>query len=340
MKMEGYALIADRSILVTMPFGTQQAMIEAFRPPQQGRVRIRLRILGGTDPYYKRCLRTRWLAGILEELGFALRINGALLDASLVAEGFPHSRELLCQTGRLLVFGGNADRALVGPWVIEDLRNAFLASDAPAVPGTADLPSALMVLSGNWRQATLNGRSVVVQDGAAVGDIPQPPLKQRIGSKKGAYRTFLKQINRDHFFPQAIAGESRIKDGQIDLTVNLLAGRSACAGGVVFGFRDPGHQFMVGLDALQKRIVLYEFINGRRFKRLRKRYPVHTDHWYDISLRISGLSAHLQLNGVPLMAYTADRPIAGQVGMWAAADTVIVFDGLSLLSGTRQEIPF
>ena len=122
--------------------------------------------------------------------------------------------------------------------------------------------------------------------------------------------------------------------------MNLLTGSSACAGGVVFGFRDPGHFFMVGLDAHHKRIVLHEFIHGRRFKRLRKRYPVHTGRWYDISLRIAGLSAHLQLNGVPLMAYSADRPVTGQVGMWAAADTVVVFDSLSLMVGTRQEIPF
>jgi hypothetical protein len=109
---------------------------------------------------------------------------------------------------------------------------------------------------------------------------------------------------------------------------------------MVFGFRDAGQHFMVGLDAHHKRIVLYEFVNGRRFKRLRKRYPVLTDRWYDIALRIFGLSVHLQINGAPLMAYTAERPISGRIGMWAAADTVAVFDGLSLMSGTHREIPF
>jgi hypothetical protein len=315
-------------------------VVEAVQTHRQGTVRIRIRIQGGTDPYYKRCLRTRLIAGILEELGFALRINGALLEATFAAAGNHQGREILERTGRLLVYSMETDHALVGPWVIEALRSTFLASETPSsVPGV-DPPATLTPLVGNWRQATLNGRSVVVQDGAAVGDMPHPPLGQRIGSARGDYRAFLKQLYRDHFFPLAIAETGRLQDGQIDMALNLLTGCVACAGGMVFGFRDAGHHFMVGLDDHQKRIVLYEFIHGRRFKRLRKRYPVHTDRWYDVSLRISGLSVHLQINGAPLMAFTADRPVAGRVGMWAAADTVAVFDGLSVMTGTRREIPF
>jgi pyruvate,water dikinase len=340
LKLEGFALLGEQSFWAVVPFGTQQAVVEAIQTFPQQNIRIRLRIQGGTDPYYKRCLRTRLIAGALEELGFRLRINGALLDASLDAPGNHQGRDILRWAGRLLVFSLDTDHALVGPWVIEALRNTFLAAETPPPLLGADLPATLAPLVGNWRQATLNGRSVVVQDGAAVGDIPHPPLTRLIGTTKGDYRAFLKQLYRDHFYPLTIAESDHIRDGQIDMAINLLTGCAACAGGVVFGYRDVGHHFMVGLDAHQRRIVLYEFIHGRRFKRLRKRYPVHTDRWYDISLWISGLSAHLHINGTPLMAYTADRPIAGRVGMWAAADTVAVFDGLSLLSGTRREIPF
>ena len=262
-----------------------------------------------------------------------------MLDASLVKEAAHSCHDVLNRTGRLLVFSRRFDGALLGPWTIEELKNAFLAAEEPA-PTANDLPSALTPLAGNWRQATLNGRPVVVQDGASVGDLPQPLLKQRTGSARGAYATFLKQIYRDHFFPLAVAGGADIHDGQIDLSLNLLDGRQACEGGVVFGFRDTGHHFVVGLDAHHMCIVLHEFAHSRRFKRLRKRYPVYKDRWYDITLRISGLSIHLLLNGVPLLAYTADRPVAGQIGMWAAADSVVVFDGLSLFSGTRQDIPF
>ena len=340
LEMEGYALITGHYLLATMALGSQLAMIEAFLPPKRKRMRIRLRLLGGTDPYYKRCLRTRWLAGVLEHLGFMLRINGALLDGSITTDGVQNSCDVLYHTGRLLVFCRQSDHKLTGPWVVESLKNAFLSSETPSPSSQEDLPPAFTPLAGNWRQATLNGRSVLVQDGAAVGDLPRPPLRQQIGKTRGAYGAFLKQLYQDHFFPLAVVGESGIQDGQIDLTLNLLTGQLACAGGMVFGFRDAGHHFMVGLDAHRKHIVLYEFIHGRRFKRLRKRYPVQTDRWYDISLQIDGLSAHLQVNGVPLMAYTADRSIAGQIGVWAAADSVVVFDGLSLISGRRREIPF
>jgi pyruvate,water dikinase len=338
--IDGYALIADRSMHVTIPFESQRSIVDACRPPNHNADHIRLRVVGGTDPYYKRCLRTRFLAEILEELGFSLRINGALLEASVTSGTVENSRDLLHEIGRLLNFSREMDSALVGPWVLKALRNTFTTSGVLSPSPIADLPPAFFALSGNWRQATLNRRSVVVQDGAAVTDTPMPPLQQLIGNKSGAYQAFLKQLYHDHFFPLAIAKASHIKDGQIDLAINLLTGKQACAGGLVFGYRDIGHYFMLGLDAHLKRIILHEFIRGRRFKRLRKRYPVDTDRWYDITLRISGLSMHVQLNGVPVMVYTADRPVGGLVGMWAWADTVIVFDRLAMMSGTRQEIAF
>jgi len=338
--IEGYALMADTSIHVTMPFESQQSMIEVCRLPEHTIYQIRLRVVGGTGPYYKRCLRTRFLAEILEEFGFSLRINGALLDASVTSGELENSQERLHQIGRLLSFTRKANRDLVGPWALKDLRNAFMASGVLSSSPITDLPSSFIALSGNWRQATLNRRSVVVQDGSAVGGTPMPPLQRLIGNRSGAYQAFMKQIYQDHFFPLAIAKDSLINDGQIDLAINLLTGQHACAGGLVFGYRDAGHYFMLGLDAHHKHLILYEFIHGRRFKRLRKRYPVDTDRWFDITLRISGLSMHIQLNDIPVMAYTADRPVGGQVGMWAAADTVIVFDRLAMMSGTRQEIAF
>lgn len=338
--IDGYAFIAATSLHATMPFATQQATIDVSWLPKHQSHCIRVRIVGGTGPYYKRCLRTRFLAEILGELGFSLRINGALLEATVTSGELKNSRDLIHQIGRLMAFSRMADRHFAGPWALKNLRNRFMALSGPGPPPITDLPSSFIPLCGNWRQATLNRRSVVVQDGAAVGDTPMPPLQQLTGNNPGAYQAFLKQIYQDHFFPMVIAKDSLINDGQIDLAVNLLTGNHACAGGLVFGYRDTGHYFILGLDARHKRIILYEFIHGRRFKRLRKRYPVDTDRWFDISLRVSGLSIQMQLNGIPVMAYTADRPVGGQVGMWTWADTVIVFDRLALMSGTRQEIAF
>jgi hypothetical protein len=296
--------------------------------------------VGGTGPYYHRCLRTRFLAEVLDELGFSLHINGSLLAASIAAGDWAHCQELLHQAGRLLSYGRKIDPMLIGPWALKDLRTIFMSADVTDPPATADLPSSFRTLCGHWRPATLNRRSVVVQDGAAVADTPMPPLQQLAGNRRGAYQTFLKQLYRDHFFPLTIATAPPVNEGQIELAFNLLTGCQACAGGLAFGYRDPGHCFMLGLDAHHKCIILYEFIHGRRFKRLRKRYPVDRDRWHDLRLRLSGLSLQVHINGVPVMAFTADRPLGGQVGMWARADTVVVFDRLSIMSGTRQDIAF
>jgi pyruvate, water dikinase len=338
--IDGYAFMADASLYVTMPFDRQPSMLDVCQLSGHAPDHIRLRVVGGTGPYYHRCLRTRFLAEVLEELGFSLHIKGSLLDASVASDNFAHSLDLLHHTGRLLAFSRKTDPMLIGPWALKDLRTIFMSSGVinPSTP--SDQPSSFSTLSGHWRQATLNRRSVVVQDGAAVADTPMPPLQQLAGNRKDAYQTFLKQLYRDHFFPLAIATAPPINEGQIELAFNLLTGCQACAGGLAFGYRDAGHGFMLGLDAHHKCIILYEFIHGRRFKRLRKRYPVDTDRWYDLRLRISGLSLQVHINGVPVMAYTADRPVGGQIGMWARADTVVVFDRLSVMSGSRQEIAF
>lgn len=340
LETDGYAFIGDRSLRATLSFGSQQAIVEAFRAAGQEAAAIRILITGGDDPFYKRCLRIEWLAAVLDEMGFSVRINGALLEASAVASGSQPDHGLLQQIGRLLAFSRQADQSLLGPWAIESLKSAFMAAARPWIAPAADLPPALIPLSGNWRQATLNGRSVIVQEGLAVGNWALPSRQQPVGHPSPANRPFFEQLHRDHFFPLAIADASRMQDGRIDLALNLLGGRHACAGGAAFGFRDPGHHLMVGLDARHNCIILYESLQGRRFKRLRKRYPVHTDRWYDLSLEIAALSVHIQLNGVPMMAYIADRPIAGQVGMWAWNDTLIVFDGLALMDGTRREVAF
>jgi pyruvate,water dikinase len=337
---DGYALMADRSLCVSLTIGSRHAIIDAGQLPGQNSCRIRLRFVGGAGPYYKRCLQTRFLAGVLAEFGFSLQINGTLLDACRIPEGRPDHCRLMRRIGGLLIFNHRMDAALVGPWVLEDLQNTFMTSSPLSPHTTADLPSAFSALSGHWRQATLNNRAVVVQDGASVGTVPVAPLHQSVGPASEAYQAFLHQLYRDHYFPLAIARESHFKDGQIDLTINLLAGQYACAGGIAFGFLDGNHYFMLGLDAHHEHVILSECINGRRFKRLRKRYPVDTDRWYDITLRISGLTVNVQINGVPVMAYIADCPISGQIGMWAWADTVIIFDGLALMSGTRQELGF
>jgi len=338
--VEGYALVGHRSIYAALPLGPQQATIDVCQPPASTPTQIRICVMGGAGPYYQRCLRTWLVASILDNLGFTLRIDGAHLEASIASAAPASFHGILNQVGRLLAFNGHTDQPLIGPWVLEDLRNAFLASNHPPPFPSVDLPKSFRPLFGNWRQAMLNNRPVVVLDGSAVNDTPMPYLEQLEEDHPGGYQAFLQQLCRDHFFPMAIAKASHINEGQVDLAVNLLGGHHACTGGIVFGFRDPSRHFLLGLDAVQKRIVLYEIIHGRRFKRLRKRYPVAKDLWYDISLRISGLSIHIQLNGVPTMAYTADHPPGGRVGLWAWADTLIVFDRLALMSGSRQEIAF
>jgi pyruvate,water dikinase len=336
LKTGGWALVTDRSLRATAAFGVQQAIVDVFHPADPTSVDVRLRIVGGDGPFYQRCLRAMVLRRLLVDVGFEVQIDGALLDASLSANSPEQARRLLRLIGRLLIFCRRTDAQLNGPWAVETLHCLFQKAQDLATDSTAtNLPPALTVLAGQWRQATLDGRSVIVQDGAAGADgfLPDGPQY-----RNKAQETFFEHLHRDHFLPLAVVNDSRMRDGRIDLGVHLMGGRHACAGGVVFGYRDPGHCFLMGIDALRECLTLYEMRHGRRFKRLRKRYPVHRERWYDIALRIAALSVQIHLDGVPVMAYTGDGPIAGLAGLWARDDTLAVFDGLTLMAGTHREL--
>jgi pyruvate,water dikinase len=339
LKTGGWALIAGNALQVRVTVGGQQISVRAIWTAERAIVNLHLRVAGGDGPYYKRCLRTAYLAGILDEMGCTVKIRGALLDATATLEGLTSSERQLAQIGRLVTFTRQTDRQLVGPWVLMHLQEVFkTGAPAPGAAQTPDLPTSVRALTGNWRQTTLDGCGVVVHDGAAVQDWRLPPLKNSAGRCDRDYRAFFEQLHRDHFVALAVADDSRMRDGQIDLAINLVGGRQACAGGVVFGYSDPGRYFVMGLDARRKHLVLYETIHGRRFKRLRKRFPVHTNRWYDVVLHIAALNVQIHVDGVPLIAYTADGPIAGRAGLWAWDDTVVVFDGLALIAGTRRNL--
>lgn len=338
LETDGWALLDKNVLRVMVPLQGQQLTLEILRSTESAVVDLRVRVAGGDGPFYKRCLRTVCLAGILDELGVAVRINGAQLDARTTVEGMAQTEALVGQIGRLLTFTRMTADQLVGPWIVRHLQTSFHTGAPPANPLAPDLPPSVVPLAGYWRQATLDGHGVIVHDGAAVDDWRLSPLTKGTCHQDRDHRVFFDLLHRDHFIALVMAEDSRMGDGQIDLAVNLVDGRHACAGGVVFGYSDAGRYFVMGLDAQRKRLVLYETIHGRRFKRLRKRYPVHTDRWYDVALRISALSIQVHLDGIPLMAYTADGPVAGRVGLWAWDDTVAVFDGLSLMAGTRRTL--
>ncbi len=336
LRTGGWALVTDRALRATAAFGVQQAIVDVSHPADPTTVGVRLRIVGGDGPFYKRCLRAMFLRRLLVDMGFEVLVEGALLDAGLLANSPEQARRLLMRIGELLIFCRRTDDQLTGPWAVEALHRIFQkAQDVAADTTVLDLPPALTVLAGRWRQATLDGRSVIVQDGTAGAD---GFLADRQGCPNKAQGRFFEHLHRDHFIPLAVVSDSRMRDGRIDLGVHLVGGRHACAGGVAFGYRDPGHCFLMGIDALRECLTLYEMRHGRRFKRLRKRYPVHRGRWYDIALRITALSVQIHLDGAPVMAYTGDDPITGLAGLWARDDTLAVFDGLTLMAGTRREL--
>jgi hypothetical protein len=62
------------------------------------------------------------------------------------------------------------------------------------------------------------------------------------------------------------------------------------------------------------------------------------DQWYLMKVEISGNTLKGYLDDELLMEYTAERPLAGYVGLWTKADSVTYFDELTIGEGGKKRV--
>ena len=95
---------------------------------------------------------------------------------------------------------------------------------------------------------------------------------------------------------------------------------------------------MLRVNALEDNVILFEYVNNKRLTRASVQKEIKKDQWYLITVEISGNTLKGYLDDELLMEYTAERPLAGYVGLWTKADSVTYFDELTIEEGGKKRV--
>ncbi len=99
--------------------------------------------------------------------------------------------------------------------------------------------------------------------------------------------------------------------------------------------------FVLRINALEDNVILFEYVNSRRLTRATVPKRIRKDQWRLLAVEFSGNTLKGYLGDELLMEYTAERPLAGYVGLWTKADSVTYFDELIIESkGKKRVIEF
>jgi len=132
---------------------------------------------------------------------------------------------------------------------------------------------------------------------------------------------------------------SRMGRASIDVAVRFkpVGGTVDRAAGIAIRLSDPNNYYVVRANALEDNVVLYKTVNGVRSPLDivgRKggygvNVPVPAGRWHTLRVEFAGTRFSAIYDGKALFAVEdATFMEAGNIGLWAKADSVTVFDDL------------
>jgi pyruvate,water dikinase len=107
--------------------------------------------------------------------------------------------------------------------------------------------------------------------------------------------------------------------------------------GLAFAIRDVGNYFVLRINALEDNLALFEYVNGKRYLRVKVQAAITLGKWYEVSVALNDNDLLGYLNGELKMEYTAENLLHGFVGLWSRADSVSYFDDLRINEDSLNE---
>jgi hypothetical protein len=134
----------------------------------------------------------------------------------------------------------------------------------------------------------------------------------------------------DLHFPLCISGQTVARDVDATLRFKAVGGRHARAAGLVLRAQSANDYYVVRADALEGKVQLYRMQRGRRaLIKSQDGVDVASDRWHALRVILKGSNFDISLDDKPLFKATdASLPMAGTVGVWSQADSVIRFGSL------------
>ena len=107
--------------------------------------------------------------------------------------------------------------------------------------------------------------------------------------------------------------------------------------------RVHGYGRIINLLALSVRqiednLVLWQYVKGKRSSvKWIRNTPTPSGQWHELKLVVAGSKVEGWLNGKSVLSHDLGRPVAGRVGLWSKADSVVYFDDFRVEPAQRKE---
>jgi pyruvate,water dikinase len=338
-QMASYAVLSDEYVNLSVKFGYHYATLDILWSDIPEDNYISLQFGGGAGSFHGRALRVRFLSEVLELLGFILQISGDVVDATVKGYGDPDMEKTLDQLGRLLASSRLLDLGIPSREAVADMKASFFSGDYNFLQQAQHQLADFYTPTGEWTRIEEDGQVRCLQDGFGSGGGFSCSLKNFMGKMVGSrYQDFLDSIHAYHYFPIAILKESHVGDAWIQTRLTPEAGCIDNTGGLLFGLKTVSTFFMLGLDALEGRVSLFEFEEGKRLHRASAEKDVQPGTSYVLAVRVSGTRIEGFLNTESVIRFDGENQVEGYVGLWTKADSKIYFDELTLREGDRKRV--
>ncbi|MEW5745201.1 MAG: PEP/pyruvate-binding domain-containing protein [Nitrospirota bacterium] len=335
-----YAVLSGDYLNLSAKFGYHFATLDAFCGNRSTQNYIALQFAGGAGNYYGKSLRVSFLGGVLQRLGFQVSAKGDLLEAYLTGYDRASTEDRLDRLGRLLACSRLLDMALSSQGDVERAIAAFFKGDYDLLSkGRADQLSNFYTYGGYWKRDREDDQSCCVQDGSKSGFTLSSGVAGIVGKFVGpSLQEFLDTIEAYYYFPLAIAKDSEMADGSVSVRVKPIGGHIDRAGGIAFGVRNASNYFVLRINALEDNVILFEYVNNKRIKRVGAQETIRSGTWYELKVEVSGNRIRGCLDGRVVVEHTAEQPVEGFVGLWTKADSVTFFSEITIRIGHQEKI--
>lgn len=129
----------------------------------------------------------------------------------------------------------------------------------------------------------------------------------------------------------AVADEPLLTDLRLSVKCQPISGKVDQACGLVLRYRDEQHYYITRANALEQNVRFYKVVNGQRQQLASWSGAVASGVWHQLQVEAQGDRFVIFWDGQRVME-VVDQTFreAGKIGLWTKADSVTVFDDLTV----------
>ena len=232
--------------------------------------------------------------------------------------------KLLLMTGLSLIFSTSTSWA--GTPIVTDFSTETVGA----------MPTTFAAAVGNWSIGIDDGNKVLLVDGRkwSRGQASTGLADKARALYGDRYAEFLDNVQAYAYFPFAVDQQvDNFTNGKITMRFKAIAGRIDQGAGILFDLKPNGDYYAIRANPLENNLVLWRFKHGQRSSVNWVRNVVTpTRKWHDLVMTIQGKQLTASVNGKQYMKYTLPAVVAGKVGVWTKADSVVYFDDYKVVS--------